>query len=126
MKFRVLSLLIVISVAAVLLAACDMMQNMERTCSVNGTVYINDRPMPRPEVMVYDPETGNAISIHNDEDQIVGRETGFYAIRRLPPGKYLIKVRTREGKLLTPPGEEPIVELKLGRITTRDIYINTK
>jgi hypothetical protein len=74
--------------------------------------------------MAYDAETGKAIAIHNDQDQLIGRENGYYAVRGLTPGEYILKVRSREGRLLTKEGEEPIVNLKLGRIEERDIYID--
>jgi len=125
MKFKTLMLLVALVAIAAVFSSCDMMKSMENTCTISGYVYVNDAPLPNPEVMAYDVETGKAIQIHNDEDQLIGKEDGYYAIRRLRPGKYMLKVRTRQQKLLTKPGEEEIVDLKLGRIEERDIYINT-
>ena len=123
MKFRILSLLFAVLAVTCLFTACDMMKNVQDTCSVSGTVYLNGRPLPNPEVFPYHYDTDKAVSIHNDEDQLIGRENGHYAIRKLPPGKYKLKVSTREGKMLTPPGKEIIVELRLGQMTERDIKL---
>jgi hypothetical protein len=124
MKLRALSLILAVLIAVFIFSGCELMQRVENTCSVAGTVYVNGKPFPQPQVMAYDAETGKAIAIHNDQDQLIGRENGYYAVRGLTPGEYILKVRSREGRLLTKEGEEPIVNLKLGRIEERDIYID--